>query len=107
MTRRRDQVSQYLQDVGGALRQARTARGLTVADLADMAAVSVRQIISIEGGSNTSLATVARLCLALRIAPEHLPVPRALVAQTLRVVTGHLGLSLPGPARRRRGRGEA
>jgi transcriptional regulator with XRE-family HTH domain len=55
--------------VGRRVREARTARGLTLDQLAERSRVSRRMIINVEGGTaNASIATLLRLATALQIA---------------------------------------
>jgi len=98
------EIDRYLQDVGQGIRRARVARGLTLEALAQQAGVSVRHLLDLESGGNTSLRTVAQLCIAMNVSPEGLPVPGALAAQTARAAAEVLGLDLVAPAAPRKRR---
>lgn len=61
-------VDRFPLDVGRRVREARTARGWTLDELAQRSAVSRRMIVNVEAGtSNASLATLLRLATALQV----------------------------------------
>lgn len=78
------EVVAYLREVGTGLQVARLQKGLSQQQLADLAQVSVRHVGEVEAGGNTSLRTLARLCLALRVCPDGLPLAGGLLAETVR-----------------------
>ena len=62
-------VNEMPSTVGRRVREARTARGLTLDQLAERSGVSRRMIINVEGGAaNASIATLLRLATGLQIA---------------------------------------
>lgn len=71
-----DIVEQFPLQVGRRVRESRTARGLTLDDLAELSSVSRRMIINVESGaSNPSIATLLRLATALHVSLAELVSP--------------------------------
>jgi transcriptional regulator with XRE-family HTH domain len=61
-------VDQMPLAIGRRVRDARTSRGLTLDQLADISGVSRRMIVNVEGGAtNASIATLLRLSTALAV----------------------------------------
>lgn len=85
-------VSAYLTDVGRALRAARIRKRVTRQMLQEKTGLSLRGLHEIEAGkSNITLATFARICLALHVSPDSLG-PHGLVGQVARNVCRAAGI---------------
>ena len=73
-----DLIEQVPVDVGRRVREARSARGWTLDQLAERSGVSRRMIVNVEAGtSNASIATMLRLATALRVTLADLVAPHA------------------------------
>lgn len=94
MSRRDQEVAAYLKDVGAAVRREREGKGWSQAKLARRAGLSRLTVVETENGANWTGATLARLCIALDIAPETLGGPSGVLGQVARNVCKVLDLDL-------------
>ena len=67
-----DYVEERLKSLGAAIKLARKERGLRQRDLAAFAEIDRSHLQKIEGGSNTSMSTLFRICFVLEIDESNL-----------------------------------
>ena len=67
-----DYVEERLKSLGTAIKLARKEKGLRQSDLAAFAEIDRSHLQKIEGGSNTSMSTLFRICFVLEITEDEL-----------------------------------